>query len=195
MRELAELTLKSIIAIMLHMTSTVSLSVQLLQQVLKTACAYGVDQARLAEEAGLKPETISRGKKRVDMELNTIARLASVVGLQLVLQPTAVKAGQSRQAPTVGAAPLSKARFGLAWSNPGAQEGPLLRKALLQGRFDAILEAAAHDGVPFVRRQMKGLRESGELGEDLSVKLERIVKSIERGFADADSDGNVHATA
>jgi len=39
------------------------------------------------------------------------------------------------------------------------------------------------------------LRESGELGEDLSVKLERIVKSIERGFADADSDGNVHATA
>ena len=175
------------------MTPTVSLSVQLLQQVLKAAQEHGVDQARLAEEAGLKPETISRAKKRVGMELNTIARLASVVGLQVVLHPAAVNAGQTRQAPTVGTAPLSKARFGLAWSNPGAQEGPLLRKALLQGRFDAILEAAAHDGVPFVRRQLQQLRESGELGEDLSVKLERIVRSIERGFADA--DGNVHATA
>ena len=176
-----QLILKSIVAMINTMTSTDSLSVQLLQQVLKAAYAHGVDQARLAEEAGLKPETISRAKKRVDMGLNTIARLASVVGLQLVLQP----------APTLRAAPLSKARFGLAWSNPGAQEGVLLRKALLQGRFDAILEAAAQDGVPFVRRHLKELRESGDLGEGQSVKLERIVKSIERGFADA----NVHATA
>lgn len=180
---------------MVAMTSTDSLSVQLLQQVLKAAQANGVDQACLAEEAGLKPETISRAKKRAGMELNTIARLASVVGLQVVLQPVTVKTDETQQAPTVSAAPLSKARFGLAWSNPGAQEGPLLRKALLQGRFDAILEAAAQDGVPFVRRQMKELRESGDLGGDQSVKLERIVKSIERGFADADSDENVHATA
>ena len=173
------------------MTSTVSLSVQLLQQVLNTACAHGIDQTRLAQEAGLKPETISRAKKRVGMELNTLARLASVVGLQVALQPATVKTDETQRAPPVSAAPLSKARFGLAWSNPGAQEGPLLRAALLQGRFDAILEAAAHDGVPFVRRQMQQLRESGELGDDLSAKLERIVKSIERGFADADA----HATA
>ncbi len=178
------------------MTSTGSLSVQLLQQVLKAAQARGVDQACLAEEAGLKPETISRAKKRVGMELNTIARLASVVGLQVVLQPVPVpaKTDETQHAPTVSASPLSKARFGLAWSNPGAQEGPLLRKALLQGRFDAILEAAAHDGVPFVRRQMQQLRESGDLSADLNAKLERLLKSIERGFADADSDMTISRT-
>ena len=47
-------------------------------------------------------------------------------------------------------APLAAARFGLASSNPGAEDAVLLRNALLQGRFDAILEAAAHDGLPFV---------------------------------------------
>ena len=89
---------------------------------------------------------------------------------------------------------LMPKRASLAWSNPGAQEGPLLRKALLQGRFDAILEAATHDGVPFVRRQMQQLRESGDLSADLNAKLERLLKSIERGFADADSDMTISRT-
>ncbi len=87
-------------------------------------------------------------------------------------------------------APLAQSRFGLAWSNPGAQKGPLLQKALLQGRFYAILEAAAHDGVPFVRQQMQQLRESGELNAVLDAKLERMVKSIETGFAQAVATDN-----
>jgi DNA-binding phage protein len=171
---------------MTAMASPDSLSVQLLQQVLKAADARGIDQARLAERAGLNPETISRAKKRIDMELSTIARLASVVGLQVVLQPAKVAATRAQQAPTRHTAPLSKARFGLSWSNPGSPEETLLRNALLQCRFDAILEAAAQDGVSFVRQQMKKLHENGDLSEDASARLERIVKSIERGFADAD---------
>ena len=172
---------------MFTMTYTDSLNVQLLQQVLKAADARGMDQARLATEAGLKPETLSRAKKRVNMELSTIARLASVVGLQVVLQPSTVQATQAQQPLTKNAAPLSKARFALAWSNPAAKEEVLLRNALLQGRFYAILEAAAQDGVPFVRMQIQRLRERGDVDEEQSTSLERIVISIERGFADADS--------
>lgn len=171
------------------MAAIAPLSVQLLQQILKAAQAQGVGQACLAEEAGLKPGTISRAKKRVDMELSTIARLASVVGLQIVLQPLPVKTDAPQRTLTVSPAPLAKPRFGLAWSNPGAQEGVLLRIALMQCRFDAILEAAACDGVPFVRQQMQQLRESGDLGDERFAKLERIVKSIERGFADAEAEG------
>jgi DNA-binding phage protein len=173
------------------MITTEAINVRLLQQVLQAAQARGIDQARLAEEAGLKPETISRAKKRVDTGLNTIARLASVVGLQVVLQPTNERAIQVQRAPTRHPAPLSKARFGLAWSNPGAEEGTLLRIALLHGRFDAILESAVQDGMPFVRRQVKKLRETGELDGGQSARIERMAKSIERGFAAAD----VHDTA
>jgi DNA-binding phage protein len=163
-----------------------SLNILLLRQVLEAADGLGIDQVRLAKQAGLKPETISRAKKRVDMELNTLARLAGVVGLQVVLQPAKV----SSSGPQPKAA-LSKPRFGLAWSNPDADEAVLLRNALLQGRFDAILEAAAHDGVPFVRQELTRLRESGDIDEVRHARLERMVGSIERGFADAQS----HAAA
>ena len=157
-----------------------TLNAKLLQQVLEAAEARGIGQASLAEQAGLMPETISRAKKRVDMELNTLARLASVVGLQVVLQPIPVRHAKAGQG-----APLAQPRFGLAWSNPAADEGTLLRNALLKGRFDAILESAAQDGLPFVRQEMARLRESGELDESANAKLERMVRSIERGFAEA----------
>lgn len=84
-----------------------------------------------------------------------------------------------------GGASLAAARFGLASSNSDAEEAVLLRNALLQGRFDAILEAAAHDGVHFVWQQIGELRESGALSEAQGATLERMVRSIERGFAEA----------
>ena len=68
--------------------STEALNSRLLQQVLAAAEAQGLDQVRLAELSGLKPETISRAKKRRDMELGTLARLAAVVGLEVTLQAT-----------------------------------------------------------------------------------------------------------
>jgi hypothetical protein len=45
--------------------------------------------------------------------------------------------------------------------------------------------------MPFVRRQVKKLRETGELDGGQSARIERMAKSIERGFAAAD----VHETA
>ena len=167
------------------MVSSDSLSAQLLQQVFTAADARGLDQAQLATKAGLKPEMLSRAKTRADMELSTIERLAAAVGLQVVLWPLEEHASSLVQ-PTLtrSPAPLSARRFGLAASNPNAREDVLLRNALLQGRFHAILEAAAQDGVPFVRQQLTQLREQGELDETESANLERMVKSIERGFAE-----------
>ena len=154
------------------------LNVRLLQQVLASAEAQGLDQAQLAERAGLKPETVSRAKKRPDMALGTLARLAGAVGLQVVLQPA-------------GAAALAHPKFGLAWSSRAADESVLLRNALVQGRFDAIVESAAKDGLPFVRSELQRLRELGAITASAAVKADAMLASIERGFASA----RAHETA
>lgn len=86
---------------------------------------------------------------------------------------------------TMTRAALSAPRFGLSWSNPNAKEDVLLRNALLQGRFYAILESSAVDGLPFIREQIRQLRDSGDINEGQVGKLERMLMSIERGFAEA----------
>lgn len=164
---------------------TPSTNIKLLQQVLASAVASGVDQKQLASEAGLKPESLSRAKKRPDMGLNTLSRLASVVGLEVVLVPSRNAVAPFRKKTPPRQASLAAPHFGLSWSNPSADEGALLRNALVKARFDAILESAAVDGVDFVRQQMQLLREAGEIDSVKELKLEGIVKSIERGFMEA----------
>lgn len=184
------------------MTDANSLNVQLLQQVLRAAEALEINAASLAVKAGIKPETISRAKKRGDMHLGTMARLASVVGLELVLQPIALLIEPINTSATsfatanaaTGRAALADPRFGLAGMNPNnAKEGVLLRIALIQGRYNCILESAAVDGVPFVMEQMKILRVAGDINEEVEGKLERMIRSIEKGFAQAMSENSVHS--
>jgi hypothetical protein len=79
-------------------------------------------------------------------------------------------------------AALADPRFGLSFSNPGASESVLLRNALLQLRFYAILEACGTDGIPFVRGQIEQLRQSGDINEEHVTTLNRMLKSVERGF-------------
>jgi len=161
------------------------LNVRLLKQVLSSAEKQGMGQAELAERAGLKPETVSRAKKRSDMGLGTLESLADAVGLQVVLQPkTFVK---PRQKAGAGVA-LAQPRFGLAWSNRQADESVLLRNALVQGRFDAIVESAAKDGMPFVRAELRRLRLSGAIPPSAAAKVDSMLVSIDRGFAKAKSN-------
>lgn len=82
-------------------------------------------------------------------------------------------------------AALAHPKFGLASSNSSAKEDVLLRNALLQERFYAILESSGTDGIPFVRAQIKHLFDAGEIDEKRVAKLERMMKSIEKGFAQA----------
>lgn len=83
------------------------------------------------------------------------------------------------------AAALAHPKFGLAYSNRNAKEDVLLRNALLQGRFDAILESAAVDGIDFVKTNLENLKQRGSLKSKQVTKLERMIKSIEKGFQQA----------
>jgi hypothetical protein len=161
------------------------LNVRLLNQVLTAAEEQGLGQAQPAERAGLKPETVSRAKKRSDMALGTLESLANAVGLQVVLQPSTLV--KQRQKASAGAA-LAQPRFGLAWSNRKADESVLLRNALVQGRFDAIVESAVKDGMPFVRSELQHLRSSGAITASAAAKVDAMLASIDRGFAKADSN-------
>lgn len=58
----------------------------LLSQVLTAAKAAGIDQRELAQRAGIRPETLSRLKRRKRGDLDTLGRMARVVGLRLALQ-------------------------------------------------------------------------------------------------------------
>jgi transcriptional regulator with XRE-family HTH domain len=148
--------------------------IALLQQVLQAAEARGLDQARLAEQAGLSPETISRAKKRADMDVGTLKALAAVVGLDLSLRPQAA-----------AASPLAQPRFALAWSNPSADEGVLVRKALLEGRLDALVEAALSLGIDRVRAELSALRQRGVIDAQREASLRRMLGNIEKGLDDA----------
>jgi hypothetical protein len=82
-------------------------------------------------------------------------------------------------------AALADPRFGLACSNPNASEEVLLRNALIQLRFYAILESCAVDGIPFVRWQIEQLSEGGDISEKHVTTLNRMLLSVEKGFAQA----------
>jgi hypothetical protein len=78
--------------------------------------------------------------------------------------------------------------FGLAWSNPNADEATLLRIAMLKGRFNAILESAVVGGIPFVRENLDLLKQRGALNAEQTTKLERMLKGIHKGFEQAMDD-------
>lgn len=60
---------------------------QLLERILATAAARGLDQQQLAERAGLSAGTLSRLKRQNDASFSSLSRLAAVVGLRLTLSP------------------------------------------------------------------------------------------------------------
>ena len=64
----------------------------LLEAVLAAARRVGMDQSKLAEVAGLAPETLSRSKKRRSMEVQTLAALAQAAGLELTIQQKETRA-------------------------------------------------------------------------------------------------------
>lgn len=64
-----------------------SITTQLLVQILELAKRKGLKQKDLAERAGLSPESLSRAKKAGDMHLSSLQKLANIVGLKLCLSP------------------------------------------------------------------------------------------------------------
>ena len=58
---------------------------KLLNEILATGKQQGLTQALIAERAGLAAETLSRLKKADDVRLSSLQKLATVVGLRLIL--------------------------------------------------------------------------------------------------------------
>lgn len=154
----------------------------LLERVLQAAREAGLDQATLAARAGVAPETISRAKRRSDIDLSTLHRLARIVGLEVGLHARTTTAANS---PNDRQAALRAPRWGLAWSNRHADEAVLLRNALARGQFEAVLEAAATDGTAFVREQILRLHHDRIIDDTHRAELMRMAANIEAGFAHA----------
>jgi len=62
-----------------------SITTQLLSQILELAKKKGLKQKELAARAGLSAESLSRAKKAGDMHLSSLESLAKIVGLKLSL--------------------------------------------------------------------------------------------------------------
>jgi transcriptional regulator with XRE-family HTH domain len=154
----------------------------LLDQVLRTAQANGLDQSRLAERAGLRPETVSRAKGRGTIDLHSLQVLAQAAGLELTLAPPAVP-GHALPADTPRRSPLSDPKWGLAWSNPAAPDDALVHNALLHGNYDLLLQAVLGHGIDTVRAQWQ--RASALLPARARQEVERKLHNIEKGLADA----------
>jgi DNA-binding phage protein len=168
----------------------------LLEAVLAAARKVGMDQSKLAEVAGLAPETLSRSKKRRSMEVQTLAALAQAAGLELTIQQKETRARvQSHTAPALAPRkaeapanpPLSDPRWGLSWSSQSPKPEALVRNALKKGNYAPVLQAVLEYGSPFVEEQFRALRETGELqaSTDSGEALARMLRNIEKGISRA----------
>lgn len=168
----------------------------LLEAVLAAARKVGMDQSKLAEVAGLAPETLSRSKKRRSMEVQTLAALAQAAGLELAIQQKkprarvqvpAAHAFPPRKAEAPANPPLSDPRWGLSWSSKSPKPEALVRNALKKGNYAPVLQAVLEYGSPFVQEQLLALRETGELqaSTDSGEALARMLRNIEKGISHA----------
>jgi transcriptional regulator with XRE-family HTH domain len=166
----------------------------LLEVILTAAKKLGMGQSQLAEVAGLAPETLSRSKKRMSMEVQTLAALAQATGLELSIQqqekrPQRLIAPTLRDAETPANPPLSDPRWGLSWSSQSPTPEALVRNALKKGNYAPVLQAALEYGGPFVDAQLEALYATGEIkpstasGEALAKMLHNIEKGIRRAQA------------
>lgn len=154
----------------------------LLNQVLRAAQARGLDQSRLAERAGLRPETVSRAKGRGTIDLHSLQALAQAAGLELTLVPAA-DPGIAAPATLPRRSPLSDPKWGLTWSNPDAPGEALVHNALMHGNYDLLLQAVLGHGIDTVRARWQ--RASALLPARARQEVERKLNNIEKGLADA----------
>lgn len=166
----------------------------LLDTVLRAAQARGLDQARLADKAGLRAETVSRAKRRGSIDLPSLQALAQAVDLELRLAPATQAADTSggvlrvedrALASAARRSPLADPKWGLAWSNPDAPADALVRNALANGNFDLLLQAVLGHGLDTVMRQWRELAPT--LPARARQEVERKLRNIQTGLNDAEA--------
>jgi hypothetical protein len=80
--------------------------------------------------------------------------------------------------------PMWEKHRGLVWSNPEAGDTVHLRAALLNPRFDCLLEAAVVFGIDRLKSEWRVLTEENTpLARRAQPIVDRILKHITHGFA------------
>ncbi len=153
-----------------------SIYAELLNTVIAIAAQRGLDQRQLAQRADIRPETISRAKKRGTVDLTTLQRLAQAAELELTLRPL-------KGTGAISNSPLAQPRFGLAWSNPNASAEALVSNALKKGHYHLLLQAAAAHGLAFVHEQLHAMAPA--LAPKSKQEVLRKLSNIEKGFSNA----------
>jgi transcriptional regulator with XRE-family HTH domain len=159
----------------------------ILGEILRVARGNGLDQAGLARAAGVAPETISRAKKRGNIELRTLTALAAAATVELRVEPVAVQPSPNGDGKRRSS--LADPRWGIAWSNQNMDAPALITNALLKGSYGTILEAAVQYGIDLVRRQWDEVKDARSARESKHARtsVDRILNNIEKGFARAET--------
>jgi len=77
---------------------------------------------------------------------------------------------------------------GLVWSNPEADDAVRIRAALLRPRFSRLLDIALEFGLERLQQEWAELHDEGTReAKRARASVERILRNIEKGFADASS--------
>jgi transcriptional regulator with XRE-family HTH domain len=161
-----------------------SITATILEEILGAARSQGLDQAAVARAAGVAAETISRAKRRGNIELRTLTALAEAAGVRLRVEPLPARPAPGKERTSS----LAEPRWGIAWSNPNMSVRALVTNALLKGAFDVIVEAAAEHGLEVVRRQWDEVRRArpARVSATRRAAVERILANIAKGFARAE---------
>ena len=150
---------------------------KLLEALFARAKAAGWSQQELAAQAGLRPETLSRAKKRGKVDSLTLEKLTRVLGVELAV---------SGEPSAINPAGLKDPKWMLAWSNPNIDDDVLIRKALLTARFRAILQACLEFGHARVESQWVLTSQDPDLrGHSTRGLVNDILANIRQGLSHA----------
>ena len=97
--------------------------IDLIEPIAAAARARGLSMRQVALQAGVRPETVSRIRRRANCDYDTLARLAAAAGLEIGMRPAGAAAGAPPDSHL-----LQKARRGEAQERQRAYEARLARE-------------------------------------------------------------------
>lgn len=154
----------------------------LIAQILEIASQRGLRQKDVAAAANLHTETLSRAKKRGSASLDLVEAIAAAAGVRLSIAPSLP---QPRDCPPPSSSFADRNRW-LAWSNPDAPVDLLLRRALVSGDFQAILDASAELGLDRVTQEWLAMAgDADPTVKKIAPVTERVLRNIRAGFEQA----------
>lgn len=155
----------------------------LINQIIRTAQAHGINQKDLAARARIPEATLSRAKKRGSARWDVVEALATAANVTVGL----VSGTRALRPPPLPATASFRDRYHwLAWANPNAPDEILLRRALVNPEFKTLLDAGLEFGVSKLVSEWDQLKAEGD-EETLRVQpvTDRLLRNICDGYRQA----------